>query len=38
LLVLQHEYAEELSGSKARVRDTEHDSAGVDAAEEKVYE
>jgi acyl-CoA dehydrogenase len=37
-LLVQHEYAKELLGARASARDVEGDAAGVDAAEEKVYE
>lgn len=37
-LLVQHEYAKELLGSNAQVRDVERDAAGTEAAEEKVYE
>ena len=37
-LLVQHEYAKELLGGRASARDVEGDAAGVDAAEEKVYE
>lgn len=37
-LIIQHEYYRELSESKARIRDVEHDAAEADKEEEKVYE
>ena len=37
-VLVQHEYAKELLGSKAPVRDVENDAAQAAASEEKVYE
>ena len=37
-LLTYHEYAKELLGSKAAVRDVESDAGDADAIEEKVYE
>ncbi|MBI5534667.1 MAG: acyl-CoA/acyl-ACP dehydrogenase [Deltaproteobacteria bacterium] len=37
-LLVQHEYAKELMGRKAAVRDVELDATRADAVEEKVYE
>jgi hypothetical protein len=37
-LIIQHEYYEELTQRKEKVRDVEHDAAEADKEEEKVYE
>ncbi len=37
-LIIQHEYYQELLGSRAAVRDVEDDAAEADRADEKVYE
>jgi hypothetical protein len=37
-LIIQHEYYEELTKRKEKVRDVEHDAAESDKEEEKVYE